>query len=55
MLLKLKSLYESVKWLGGIGTGTVKIMKALPPVFSAANIDVKLPTSSTDTPKNADL
>jgi hypothetical protein len=55
MLAKLGSLYEAVKCLGGIGTGTVKIMKAIPPVFSAANIEVKLPTSSADVPQVAEL
>ena len=55
MLAKANSLYESGKSLAGIGTGTVKLMTALPPVFLAAKIDAKLPTSSADTPKSVDL
>jgi hypothetical protein len=55
LLVKVGSLYEAVKSLGGIGIGTVKIVKTLPPVFSAANIDVKLPTSSAETPKPTEL
>jgi hypothetical protein len=52
MLTKVNSLIEAVKSLGGIGSGTMKVMTALPPVFSAANIDVKLPATSTEAPKN---
>ena len=55
LLLKVKSLYEAVKSLAGIGSGTVKILSALPPVFSAANIEVKLPSSSAETAKVAEL
>lgn len=55
LLFKANSIYEAVKSLGGIGMGTVNIMKVLPPVFSAANIDVKLPTSASDKPKQVEL
>jgi hypothetical protein len=55
LLAKLPSMYQAVKCLGGIGVGCVKVMKAIPPVFTAAKIDVKLPTSAAETPKNADL
>jgi hypothetical protein len=55
LLTKVRSLYEAVKSLGGIGTGTARIMSALQPVFSAAKIDVKLPASSAEAPKSVEL
>lgn len=55
LLAKVGSLLEAVKTLGGIGTGAAKVMTAIPPVFSAANIEVKLPSSSTEAPQDADI
>ncbi|HJV64843.1 MAG TPA: hypothetical protein VJ550_03825 [Geomonas sp.] len=55
LLTKIGSLVEAIKSLGGIGVGTAKVISAVPPVFSAAKIDVKLPSSSTETPKDIEI
>ena len=55
LLAKAGTLLEAVKTLGGIGSGTAKVVSSLPPVFSAAKIDVKLPTSSTETAKDVEI
>lgn len=49
------SLEEAWKSLCGIISGAGKVIEALPPVFRAANIDVELPSSSAETPKDIDL
>jgi hypothetical protein len=54
MLTKAGSILSAVKSLGGIATGTGKVMMAIPPVFTAANIEAKLPTSSKEKPKPMD-
>lgn len=51
MVTKLGSITNALKSLGGIITGSGKVLTALPPVFSAAKIDVELPKASTDKPK----
>lgn len=51
LIMKAGSILSALKSMGGIITGTGKVMIAIPPVFSAAKIDVKLPTSSADKPK----
>ena len=48
LLTKVGSLLEAVKSLGGITVGTAKVMTSIPPLFSAADIQVKLPTSSAE-------
>jgi hypothetical protein len=55
MLTKAATILESVKTLGGIVTGAGKVVIALPPVFSAAKIDVVLPKTSTEKEKVVDL
>jgi len=52
---KLSSIYEAVKSLGGIGTGTAKVLGAVPPIFKAAKIDVELASTSTAPAKSTDL
>lgn len=48
LLSKAGVLMDAVKSLGGIASGTAKIIRAVPPVFTAAKMEVKLPTSSSD-------
>lgn len=55
LLTKAGALIDAVKSLGGIATGTAKVITAVPPVFTAANIEAKLPASSTDKPKSVEL
>lgn len=55
MLGKAATILESVKTLGGIVTGTGKVITAVPPVFSAAKIDVVLPKTTAEKEKAADL
>ena len=50
MATKVGSVLDAVNKIGGIATGGAKVVSALPPVFSAAKIDVKLPTSSSAEP-----
>ena len=51
--LKLGSVLESVKSLGGIISNTAKITSAIKPLMSAANIEAKTPSSAADSPKDA--
>ena len=55
MLAKVGTMLESVKCLAGIGTGTARVLIAVPPVFSSANITVELPKSSSAAPIKTDL
>jgi hypothetical protein len=55
MLTKANVIKESVITLGGIVTGTGKVLIALPPVFSAAKIDVVLPKTTAEKEKPVDL
>lgn len=55
MLTKANAIKESVITLGGIVTGTGKVLIALPPVFSAAKIDVVLPKTTAEKEKPVDL
>lgn len=50
MATKVGSVLDAVNKIGGIASGGAKVVSALPPVFSAAKIDVKLPTSSSAEP-----
>ncbi len=47
---KAKTVYETVKTLGGIGTNITKVLSAIKPLMSAAKIETKTPKSSTDKP-----
>lgn len=51
LALKLKSVFESVKTLGGIGSNTTKVISAIKPLMSAAKIEAKQPSSAADKPK----
>ena len=55
MVMKLGSLKDAVQCIGGIASGAARVLTAIPPIFSAAKIDVELPKSSTDQPKAIDL
>jgi hypothetical protein len=52
MATKLDVALDSVTALGGIANGSVNTISALKTFMSAANISVKLPTSTTDKPKD---
>lgn len=54
MVTKAKPILQSVDQLSGIVTGAGKVVIAMPPVFSAAKIEVEMPKSSADTPKTLD-
>ena len=47
LAMKAGSILESVKSLGGIVSGTTKMLSILPPVFSAAKIDTPKPTATS--------
>jgi len=51
--LKITSVFEAIKTIKGILGGTVNVISALKPLMSAANIEVKSPSSATETPKDA--
>jgi hypothetical protein len=51
MATKLGSITDALKSLGGIISGSGKVLTALPPVLTAAKVDVELPKTSTDKPK----
>jgi hypothetical protein len=53
LALKLNSVYESVKSLNGILGNTTKVISAMKPLMSAANIKVKSPASATEKPVDA--
>lgn len=55
LLAKAGALADAVKSLGGIATGTAKVIAAIPPVFTAAKIETKLPTSSSEKPIDVSL
>lgn len=48
LVAKVGSHLEAVKCLGGITVGTAKVITSVPSVFSAADMQVKLPTSSAE-------
>jgi hypothetical protein len=50
---KLNAVYESVKSIGGILGNTAKVIGAMKPLMSAANIQVKSPASVTEKPVDA--
>jgi len=49
--LKAKSVYESVKTLGGLGSNIAKVLSAIKPLMSAAKIETKAPSSASEKPK----
>jgi hypothetical protein len=51
--LKLKSVTESVKSIGGILGNTTKVIGAMKPLMSAANIEIKSPATATEKPVDA--
>lgn len=51
MVTKLGSITEAVKSMGGVISGSGKVLTALPPVFKAAKIDVELPKTAMDKPQ----
>ena len=54
LAMKAGSILESVKSLGGIVSGTAKVLAFLPPVFSAAKIDVPKATSKESKPMDTE-
>ena len=53
LAFKIKSVWESIKTIKGILGGTVNVISNLKTLMSAANINVKAPSSATETPKDA--
>jgi len=53
LAFKVKSVLESVKSIGGILGNTGKVIGAMKPLMSAANIEVKTASSATDAPRDA--
>lgn len=51
MLNKATTILEAVKTLGGIVSGAGTVLTALPPVFSAAKINVVLPKTTAESEK----
>ncbi len=52
---KVGSILASVKSLGGIVSGTAKVISFLPPVFSAAKIDAPKPSGKDSKPMDVDI
>jgi hypothetical protein len=53
LAVKIQSVLESLRSIGAIVVNTGKVVYALKPLMSAADIEVKTPTSSTDAPVDA--
>ncbi|HIJ82294.1 MAG TPA: hypothetical protein HPP76_11370, partial [Desulfuromonadales bacterium] len=53
LAVKVTSVLEAVKSLGGVISNTAKVTAALKPLMSAAKIDAKAPASAADKPKDA--
>jgi hypothetical protein len=53
LAIKVTSIWEALKTIKGILGGTVNVISAMKPLMSAANIEVKSPSSATETPKDA--
>lgn len=51
LALKARSVYDSVKTLGGLGSNITKVLSAIKPLMSAAKIEAKTPSSSSDKPQ----
>ena len=51
--LKLNSVVQSVQSIGGILGNTTKVIGAMKPLMSAAKIDIKVPSSASEAPKDA--
>jgi septal ring factor EnvC (AmiA/AmiB activator) len=50
LAFKLNSIYDSVKSIGGILGNTTKVISAMKPLMSAANIQTKMAVTETDQP-----
>ena len=50
---KLGSITESVKSIGGVLSNSAKVIGAMKPLMSAANIEIKAPATATDKPVDA--
>ena len=55
LAMKAGSILESVKSLGGIVSGTAKVLSFLPPVFSAAKIDALKPAGKDSKPQDTSV
>jgi len=53
LAFKIKSVWEAIKTIKGILGGTVNVISAMKPLMSAANIEVKSPSSASEKPKDA--
>ncbi len=51
LVFKLNSVYEALKTLTGIISNTAKVMGAMKPLMSAANIEVKSASVATESPR----
>ena len=52
LAMKVKSVYESVKTLGNLGTNITKVLSAIKPLMSSAKIEAKAPSSAADKPRD---
>ena len=53
LALKLNSVYESIKSISGILSGTATVISAIKPLMSEADIEVKSPATATSAPVDA--
>jgi len=53
LAFKITSIWDSIKAIKGILVNTGSVIGALKPLMSAANIEVKSPSTATETPKDA--
>lgn len=53
LAIKLNTVYDSVKSIGGILGNTTKVIGAMKPLMTAANIKVKSPATATESPVDA--
>ena len=53
LAFKLNSVYASIKSIGGILGNTTKVIGAMKPLMTAANIQVKTPATATEKPVDA--
>jgi hypothetical protein len=52
LAVKAKSVYDSVKTLGGLGSNITKVLGAIKPLMSAAKIETKAPGSASAKPRD---
>lgn len=53
LAFKITAVWDSIKSIKGILVNSTKVISAMKPLMSAAKIEVKTPSSATETPKDA--